>query len=135
MASICDEYCDGCIYSQREGGSVGLRICTYYLVTDIRRPCPAGSGCTVRKNGRKANRWSYEANNTWQQKKTTAQRNDDYTEKLRQIIKAQKIMSKQCKECGETFITDNPSRAYCSIRCKNRIAQRKYYERKKANEG
>lgn len=32
-------------------------ICNYYLITGIRRPCPAGSGCTVADAGRKLRPW------------------------------------------------------------------------------
>jgi len=32
-------------------------ICSYYLITGIRRPCPAGSGCTVADTGRKLRPW------------------------------------------------------------------------------
>ena len=42
-----DKYCAGCIY--RGGQSGYLKCCNYYLITDKRRPCPAGEGCTVRK--------------------------------------------------------------------------------------
>lgn len=43
----CDWYCKGCIY---RGGQSGLiKCCNYYLITNKRRPCPAGDGCTVRR--------------------------------------------------------------------------------------
>lgn len=32
-------------------------MCNYYLITGIRRPCPAGSGCTVADAGRKLRPW------------------------------------------------------------------------------
>ena len=46
MNGICDSYCRGCIY--RGGNSEEIKSCNYYLMTSIRRPCPAGKGCTVR---------------------------------------------------------------------------------------
>ena len=44
-------YCRGCIY--RSGNNDDINICNYYLTTGIRRPCPAGKDCTVRKSKRK----------------------------------------------------------------------------------
>lgn len=40
--------CDGCWYFR--GNSDYDRCCCYYLITNIRRPCPPGKGCTVRVN-------------------------------------------------------------------------------------
>ena len=62
---LCDSYCDGCVFSQRENGAGGMRLCTYYFVTDIRRPCPAGQGCTVKQTGKKVKKWSYEHQHGW----------------------------------------------------------------------
>lgn len=45
--SICTEYCDGCSFRYMIGGAF-VRCCNYYFVTNQRRPCPAGDGCTVR---------------------------------------------------------------------------------------
>lgn len=46
--------CDNCFYCGRlEGGA--LPYCKYYFMTNQRRPCPPGDGCTV-KVGRKVNR-------------------------------------------------------------------------------
>ena len=43
---VCDSYCLKCIYYI---GSCELaRFCNYYLMTDKRRPCNAGKGCTVK---------------------------------------------------------------------------------------
>lgn len=40
------EACRGCAYSFEMAGSCG---CQYILVTGRRRPCPAGEGCTERR--------------------------------------------------------------------------------------
>lgn len=45
--SICTGYCDGCRFRYMIGGTF-VRCCNYYFVTNQRRPCPAGDGCTVR---------------------------------------------------------------------------------------
>ena len=39
-------YCVGCIYRR---GSRGETSCDYILMTGVRRPCPAGEGCTAKK--------------------------------------------------------------------------------------
>lgn len=47
-------YCDNCVYSGVLTG-IPTRCCNYFLVTNQRRPCPPGEGCTV-KVGRKVKR-------------------------------------------------------------------------------
>ena len=44
-----DDYCIGCAYLMRVGD--GTNACDYIGATEKRRPCPAGTGCTVRKEG------------------------------------------------------------------------------------
>ena len=39
--------CDNCVYSALLTAS-NTRCCNYLLVTNKRRPCPAGEGCTVK---------------------------------------------------------------------------------------
>lgn len=43
-----DEYCIGCTYLIRAGEG-SLKACYYIGAIGKRRPCPAGKGCTVRK--------------------------------------------------------------------------------------
>lgn len=43
--------CDGCYYFG--GKQAYVKCCNYYLVTGNRRPCEAGEGCIVRKDGRR----------------------------------------------------------------------------------
>lgn len=43
---VCDSYCLNCIYCL--GFCDVTWCCNYYLMTDKRRPCPSGKGCTVR---------------------------------------------------------------------------------------
>ena len=40
--------CDGCWYFR--GAMDYDRCCCYYLITNVRRPCPPGKDCTVRVN-------------------------------------------------------------------------------------
>jgi hypothetical protein len=48
---VCDKYCLDCTYFG--GHTESFRSCNYYLTTDIRRPCPPGSGCTVKKKAKR----------------------------------------------------------------------------------
>ena len=45
-----DEYCTGCVYLSRSGDGA-TNMCDYIGATLTRRPCPAGKGCTERKEG------------------------------------------------------------------------------------
>ena len=47
MGKVCDRYCLNCIYYIGVAGDACF--CNYYLMTDKRRPCDAGTGCTVRE--------------------------------------------------------------------------------------
>lgn len=49
-----DRSCKRCIY--RVGNSDSIHICTYFIETGKRRPCPPGKGCTVRETKRKVRR-------------------------------------------------------------------------------
>lgn len=48
-----DKHCMGCKYyhNMYDGGY----YCAYLFVTDKRRPCPPGKGCTVKEKRRKKN--------------------------------------------------------------------------------
>lgn len=41
------DYCEGCIFYDGEYDS--NKCCNYFLDTGMRRPCPPGKGCTVKK--------------------------------------------------------------------------------------
>jgi hypothetical protein len=41
------KYCDNCVYSGTLTAST-TKVCNYLLVTNKRRPCPPGEGCTVK---------------------------------------------------------------------------------------
>ena len=43
--------CDGCFFFG--GKQEYVKSCNYYLITGNRRPCDAGEGCTVRKDGKR----------------------------------------------------------------------------------
>ena len=56
QVKTCDKFCDGCQFCGRINGGnhfhVGYIYCQYFLMTDKRRPCPAGDGCTVKETVR-----------------------------------------------------------------------------------
>ena len=54
MIKLVDSTCKGCIYlGTLSGGKVGTKFCDYIGFEDKPRPCPAGKGCTVRKEAAK----------------------------------------------------------------------------------
>ena len=44
--SVCDDYCKCCHFVVAM--ATGVFMCSYLEKTGERRPCPAGTGCTVR---------------------------------------------------------------------------------------
>ena len=49
----CTRYCEGCAFRQMINGGAGKGClsyiyCAYYFMTNKRRPCPAGDGCTAK---------------------------------------------------------------------------------------
>lgn len=52
MIGLVDRYCRRCIYLTRVSGEKVGKACDYIGHTGHRRPCPAGTGCTVRKTHR-----------------------------------------------------------------------------------
>lgn len=63
---LCDSFCKDCVFSTRLCGDA--LCCDYYLITGVRRPCLARSGCAVKKKGRRKS-WTATSNLT--QKGTT----------------------------------------------------------------
>ena len=47
MESVCDSYCDKCIYMGKVNG--GARCCEYIIIVGKPRGCQAGSGCTAKE--------------------------------------------------------------------------------------
>lgn len=64
---VCDSYCLNCIYYV---GKCDIALCcNYYLMTDKRRPCDPGTGCTVRVLRERKRKSKKERNREWLQKK------------------------------------------------------------------
>lgn len=120
MANVCDRFCKNCMYANTLGN--GTIACNYFLTTNIRRPCKAGTGCTVKKIGKKIGAWKYENDAQWGRKM--------YEARLAKAVQRTAI----CQECGIEFETTNVNKIYCSKRCNCRINQRRYWERQRIAE-
>ena len=117
--SVCDRFCDGCVFVSY--GSGGLRICGYYIRTNRRRPCPAGTGCTVKNTGKRKTTWRYEADETW---KTRQQREEKRTQ-------GKEVFHRKCLHCGKEFDTTDVRKIFCCRTCASRHKSRVQYRRKK----
>jgi hypothetical protein len=126
---VCDRFCNGCIYNGYFDGR--HTICEYYLVTNERRPCPAGTGCTVKKTGKKISRWEYEKESTWQKR----EKQQKQQKKIQIQTKEKGVYHRVCPCCGTEFDTTNKRQIYCCKNCKFRMAQRAWNKRKKAKKG
>ena len=112
---VCDSYCKGCVYNQQASGD-HVTLCTYFLTTDTRRPCPAGSGCTVKQTGRKKGKWEQEKDESWKQREKTI---------------SKEVLHRVCPCCGTEFDTQNIRKLYCSKKCNMRKVQREFQKRKR----
>lgn len=114
---ICDKFCKGCIYSNLAAGE-DILCCVYYLKTNIRRPCPAGSGCTVKETGRKKGAWQHQNDAEW-------------AKKMQEAWKAKAVLrTAVCPECCTEFETIYTHQVFCSKRCNRHSAQRAWRRRK-----
>lgn len=121
------DYCKDCTYGSIAGEHI---ICNYFLSTGIRRPCPAGDGCTVKKKGRKVNNWGYEDGIKWKQAdEYRKQCREERLEQIRRERHLKNIRIATCPECGKEFEAYDPKRIYCSNQCKCRVESRKRYRK------
>lgn len=124
---ICDSYCKGCVFSAYVNGGV-LRVCMYMLKTGKRRPCPAGSGCTVKETGRNRSAWRHENEAAWEkvQKERERERGKLRREKKRKA----KMRTVICPICGKAFQTSDSRKMYCSKECSYEANRRRWNEKK-----
>lgn len=113
---ICDRYCKSCVFNGY--GNERMTVCEYFLQTGLRRPCPAGTGCTVKSTGEKKSLWQHQSDQSWNQKQ-------------KREAKAKEVLHKVCPCCGTDFDTTDPRKIFCSIQCKNREKQRELHRRNK----
>ena len=130
MANVCDNYCKGCIY-------MGLlqsyaKCCNYYEKTGKRRPCPAGTGCTVKVDGKKRRAWDCPEDAKERHRRQARER----ARRIREAEKKNRLHTVTCRVCGKVFETADSRRKLCSHECyeeAQRIRLREIY-RRKANE-
>lgn len=122
QVKLCDDFCHDCAFRGDLNG-YGT-CCNFLLITGVMRPCPAGSGCTVKKRGRRLSAWNYEDAQKWN---NSASKPID--------LKNKKFWERTCQECGAQFYAYNPKQVFCSKKCNDRAQQRRYYAKKKQREG
>ena len=118
---LCDSYCKNCVFSQNASGD-WLKLCTYFLTTGIRRPCPAGDGCTVKETGKKKPHWRKEADKKWKNIKKQK------TKKREKKPKPDKTVTVICRICGVPFQTTDTRRRFCSDVCRDVARKQQYKE-------
>jgi hypothetical protein len=114
---VCDEYCQDCSYFY--GSSDYELCCNYYLDTDKRRPCPPGTGCTVkvyRAGKRRFGKYSI----------VTANEESPKTQKNKVPV------LKTCPVCGNEFLATRSDKKYCDSVCCVIANNRKTLEKIKA---
>ena len=127
MASVCDSYCKGCIYKGIINGVTPW--CKYVFMEDKLRPCPAGTGCTVKMTARdlKLLKAKEKKPLTEEQRRKQAEYTKAYRErkraekakewhekkKEREIEKRTRI----CKHCGKAFVLCGEHRRFCCDEC------------------
>ena len=117
MANVCDSYCKGCIYV---GKSQGLPCCRYVFVEDKLRPCPPGTGCTVKltnKDVKRRNEEERKAIAVERMKLQAELRAQKHREHLAKKQAAQEAKRKPCKHCGKIFLPSKEHRDHCSSEC------------------
>lgn len=147
--SVCDKHCIGCVYFSNING--GTSYCSYLLDTEIRRPCPAGKGCTVktRKKVRSMKQviddqtTSYLARLERLSKEDKTQLGQEMTEcekagygvhygawkatqPVKEFVKEQDKRLRVCPWCGEKFMPRAINSKYCCLDCQtNAYTKRK----------
>lgn len=117
---VCDRYCAKCIYST--GCDSWTYICNYYLETGNRRPCPPGTGCTVKSTGKKIRYLEQMRDIEWSKRMLAARK-----AKQAKAVPHKKI----CKECGLEFEAVYKKQIFCCQKCKNRFHNRANRKRNK----
>ncbi len=135
MQGVCDKSCEGCVYLSQINGTV--HYCSFFLDTEIRRPCPAGKGCTVKnkKNVISMRRVNSAYAKSYherlvQQAKDKSQLGQDMaecekagcgvrygawkaTQPVREIVKPEEEGLKECPFCGEKFKPKTKNAKFC----------------------
>lgn len=136
MQGVCDKSCEGCVYLSQINGTV--HYCSFFLDTEIRRPCPAGKGCTVKnkKNvqsmretiAKQAESYLARLARQAKEKETRLAKDmtdcekDGYgasygawkaTQPVQEIVKPEEEGLKVCPYCGEKFKPKTKNAKFC----------------------
>ena len=104
VVSICTNYCDNCAYKKMM--SSNYKYCDYFLMTNERRPCPAGDGCTVKVSRKVYRRKRIPKDvliaHNEKEKERNRRKSRAYYEKHKDEINARAKAKRQAKlaECG-----------------------------------
>ena len=111
MASVCDSYCKNCIYVGK--ASWHTLCCRYVFVEDKLRPCPAGTGCTVKMTDQEVKRRAAAAKkaNDIERKAIIAQK------KRENYAKKRAERRKFCRYCGKEFMPTKERHFFCCSEC------------------
>lgn len=143
MPSICDSYCKGCIYLGKV--SQAYMCCRYVFVEDKLRPCPAGTGCTVKQTDKEIKQKAEEAKKALivERKKRMAEQRAEQQRLRAERKEAERLLRlKPCKNCGKIFLPNKDHRDHCCNECayqyhlktENERSKRRWAERReKAN--
>ena len=114
-AGVCDAFCKGCIFSSGINGNKSSMVCDYYEKTGKRRPCSAGTGCTVRQTGKKTSMWREQGEETYQAR----------LKKEKQPKPEREVLHRVCPVCGTEFDTKDSKKIYCCKDCRERAKAEK----------
>jgi hypothetical protein len=92
------------------------RVCEYLFMTNRRRPCFAGKGCTVKQTGKKKSTWRYEADETWEIKKKAERK---------KLTQGKEVFHRECPACGKEFETTDSRMIYCCRKCSEKYRHNK----------
>ena len=131
--AICDSYCKGCVFNGYFNGK-SLTVCEYFLRTGQLRPCPAGTGCTVKQTGNKKQLWRHQGDATWKNagKKLSEGKPARRSKRAKKQKPPRTVYHRSCPNCGTEFDTTNKHKIYCCRRCTDQVRNRRHYAREKA---
>lgn len=139
--SVCDKFCDGCAFEGKL--QFDLRVCNYLLCTGKRRPCPAGTGCTVKETGRRRKGWHEEEANSRKNHRIRIpaqekrERKREREQERREKARKDREFTMKCGVCGKLFKTTDTRRRNCSPECSTRARTRSTnnYRKRRKMEG
>ena len=62
MVKLVDEYCEGCTYLTEIHYDDVRSACYYNVITDRKKPCKCGKGCTEKRTGMREKPRPFESN-------------------------------------------------------------------------